>query len=53
MDTYEGAPDVEPAHIDTVARARKQWKTTGATQRDSDGGDFLREDSPEAIRERP
>ncbi|WP_146239620.1 hypothetical protein [Curtobacterium sp. MCSS17_011] len=47
------APDVEPAHIDTVARARKQWKTTGATQRDSDGGDFLREDSPEAIRERP
>ena len=52
MGTYEGAPDVEPAHIDTVARARKQWKTMGAARPDSDGGDFLREDSPEALRER-
>jgi hypothetical protein len=48
MSSYETEQSVEPAHIPTLARARKQWRREGIvlTQTDSD---FFRDDAPEAV----
>jgi hypothetical protein len=48
MSSYETEQSVEPAHIPTLARARKQWRREGIvlTQTDSD---FFHDDAPEAV----
>ncbi|MCS6586940.1 hypothetical protein NYQ25_18380 [Curtobacterium flaccumfaciens pv. flaccumfaciens] len=48
MSSYETEQNVEPAHIPTLARARKQWRREGVVITSSEG-DFFREDTPEAV----
>ena len=49
MSTYKTDPDVEPARIATIVRARKLWRREGVVRAQADS-DFLREDTPEAVR---
>lgn len=48
MSSYETEQSVEPAHIPTLARARKQWRREGDVPTQSDS-DFFRDDAPEAV----
>jgi hypothetical protein len=52
MSTYENEPDVEPARIGTVSRARKQWRRQGVDSMSPQESDFFREDAPEVVQRR-
>jgi hypothetical protein len=49
MSTYEEDPAVDPARIDTVARARRQWRRTGKTTEFREDADFFKDETPEAV----
>jgi hypothetical protein len=48
MSTYEVDPPATPARIETVARARKQWRRTGKVTAFRNDSDFFRDEAPEA-----
>jgi hypothetical protein len=48
VSSYETEQNVEPAHISTLARARKQWRREGIVPTQSDS-DFFRDDAPEVV----
>jgi hypothetical protein len=49
LSAYEEDSTATPARIETVARARKQWRRSGKVTEFPEDADFFRDEAPEAV----